>query len=273
MNRREILAGVGASLSAPLCGCLSGETSGNGSGSGGDAVTPNEPTPPSDGACSPAERPLSALLTDETGDPTACPDRATPSLAIESERAASITVDVGEDDEGGFSETYELDPDERIVEGRAFDAATDLTGTVSVDGEETAVAWPERSCYRHGIAVTSDGVEIGWIEPLSGPGDTQHDCYAGDEVPVEISLEGEARTVEVTVTDLCADDEATQTLDVVEDGVERIDGLLANGGRYDLEASVDGGNTETYEFREACWGVSIGIDEDGDLRIDRIAID
>ena len=35
---------------------------------------------------------------------------------------------------------------------------------------------------------------------------------------------------------------------------------------------VANGNSKTYEFHQSCWGVGVGIEEDGTLRIDTIGI-
>ncbi|WP_259532850.1 hypothetical protein [Halalkaliarchaeum sp. AArc-CO] len=83
-------------------------------------------------------------------------------------------------EDGELAETYMLEPGERVVKASGFEARSEVSGRVTIDGEERhRLLWPERSCYRHGIALGSEAIETGWVEPLEGPGDTQHDCYAG----------------------------------------------------------------------------------------------
>lgn len=237
-------------------------------------MTPSSASPsnPDDG-CGPAALSLSELFTDETGDRSFCFDGATPSLAIENERDETLTVTVDVETDGAITETYTLESGERVVERNAFEAKARLTGTVTVDGEgEQSIEWPERSCYRHGIALTPDGIEIGRIEPLSGPGDTQHDCYPGDGVPLRVRS-ADARTVTVEITDLCTGTNVTETLEPNADETARLDDVLANGGTYTVAVDVEGGQSRTHEFREDCWGVSVAVDGDGTVRVDGIAID
>lgn len=273
MNRRTLLAGSGSALSASFVGCLNRGVSGLG-GEEDNGVTPARGTPPEfDEDCGPAEHPLSVLLTNEPGDSSVCVDGATPSFALENEReeALTITVDITTDDK--FSETYTLAPGERIVEESAFEAASGLTGTVTVDEEESEVVWSDRSCYRHAITLVPDGIKNGWIKPFRGPGDTQHDCYAGDESVVFVRSLGEARTVEVTTTNLCTGEEIIETFELDGDETERAWGLVTDGGMYNLEATTHDDNSTNYEFHEKCWGVDITVEENGELSIYPVGID
>lgn len=272
MNRRTLLAAVPAAAT-PVVGCLD-DGSGGGEAGSDDAVTPSsdDDAEPDDG-CGPAAQSLSDLLTRETGDPADCPDSASTSFALENERDESLEVSVDVEGEDALAGTYALEPGERVVEGSALEPAAEVAGTVTVDGEETAVSWPDRSCYRHGIALTPDGVENGWVEPLQGPGDTQHDCYAGDDALLRVGSVGESRTVAVTVVDRCAGTEVTETFEVDADGSEQARGLLTNGGAYDLEIDVEEGESATHEFADDCWGAVIGVEADGEVRVHGVEID
>lgn len=268
MNRRQLLTTAGVALSASYSGCI-------GNVDGEDPVTPSSGTTSEvSDDCGPAEYSLSELFTTEIGDPSSCFTGATPSVAIENERDETLTVTVNIDNEDAITETYTLASDERIVERSAFEAEAGVTGIVSIDGEvEQRVEWPDRSCYRHGIALTPDGVEIGLVEPLRGPGDTQHDCYAGDDALVSVHSVGESRTITVKIVDLCAETASTQTVDLSADESERVTGALTTGGMYDVTVDVKDGDSQTYEFYEGCWGVEISIEEDGEVRLHEMAID
>ena len=276
MKRRAILAATGASVSAVVAGCLDGSLGGDTSSN--DAVTPTAGTHSELGEdCGPADRPLSELLTDDTGEPSRCPDGASPSFAIENERAESVSVAVELRDGETFSESYTLEPGERVVERRVFEVETDLTGTVVVDGDETALEWPETSCYRHAIALTDDGVAVGWVAPFQGPGDAQHDCYAGDDARLSLrsrrSLLEDPGTLAVTVTDRCRGRETTESFHLEPEDFEQIDHLLRNGAVYDVTAAFEGGEPETVAFHEDCWGVDVIVDEDEEIRFEKKLID
>ena len=271
INRRQILATTGFALSTSVAGCITDTRR----TTGDSPITPAPGTPPSSsGDCGPAERSVSELLTAETGDSSYCPEAAEPSLAVENERDEHHTVTVELSTEEGFTESYTLDPDERAVESTAFRTEAEISGTVRIDDDERySVTWPDRSCFRHGIALTPDGIEIGWIEPLSGPGDTQHDCYAADTAQLRLISAGKARTVTVTVADRCANSESTKTVELAADEVETSNDTLTNGGMYTLTVDVHDGGSETYDFHETCWGVSALVDEAGEIRMENISID
>ena len=276
MNRRAILAATGASVSAVVAGCLDRRL-GDGTSSD-DVVTPTVGTRSELGDdCGPADRPLSELLTDDTGEFSRCPDGASTSFAIENERTDSVSVTIELLDGDAFSESYTLEPDERVVERRAFDVGTDLTGTVVVDGDETTVEWPERSCYRHGIALTDDGVAVGWVTPFQGPGDTQHDCYAGDDALLTVrsrrSQLEDPGTLTVTVTDRCHGRETTESFHLEPEDSEQVDHLLRNGAVYDVTAAFEGGEPETVAFHEDCWGVDVIVDEDEEIQFGKKLMD
>lgn len=259
MNRRQLLATGALALTGPLAGCLGSS----------EPITPSGTVSAPSKDCGPASQPLSARLGDDPGDPSPCFEGATPSLVVENERDDEITVDI---DVAGFTATESLDAGERVVASSAFEAAESLSGTVTVDGERFEVEWPERSCYRHGIAI-DDSPEVGWVEPLRGPGDTQHDCYPATSVPLRVATNGESRTLNVTVTDDCADKRTERTLQLAAGTSERLDGLLESGGRYTITVDVEGGGTESYEFDDACWGVFAGVMADGTIRLGEIGID
>lgn len=285
MNRRAVLAAV-AGGSVSIGGCLtdaprddggtdgSPESGGGTAGGGDDERRPDEqsarslPESPASGDCGVAAEPTSARLTDAVGDPEYCFDGATPDLVVANERdrpvSATVSVSTVEED-------FDLDADERVVERSAFEAAPDLAATVTVDGEEYTWTWDERSCYRHAIAIVDDGVEFGRIEPLEGPGDTQHDCYPGRPTEIRLGAEGSPRTVTVTIDDRCTGTRTTETVDV--DGGARLGDALVNGGNYDVAVDVHDGGSAVYEYREMCWGLIASIDEDGAVHIYERGID
>lgn len=265
MNRRRILAAVGGAVLLPSAGCIEPAD-----GERADLVTPSSAAATEVGEnCGPGEQPLAARFTDEPDDSTFCTDSAEPSLAVENQREDPVTVTVDIDD--AMTETYALEPGDRIVERSAFVVRSKVTGTVSVNGEpDHRVKWPARSCHRHGIVLTSDGVEIGWVERLAGPGDTIHDCYAGDDATVGVYSLGESRTIEVTIDDLCAETTYTDTFEVDAGEGAFIRDVLTNGGMYDVTVNIDGGESQTYEFYEGCRGVEVIVEEDGTVRIGQI---
>lgn len=283
MNRRRLLAATGVALASPLSGCLNRSSGGTGGRNDGP-VTPvgRTPSTPDEDGCGSAGPPLSARLTDNTGDPDFCFDGARPSLAVENERAERLTVTLqldaededGEVDGDGFAETYVLDPGARAVEPAGFEARPGIGGTVHVEDDGAwTVEWPERSCYRYGVALGPNGVEIGWVEPLKGRGDTQHDCYPGTEVPLEIQASGAERTVDVTIHDRCTGATFEDRVQIAADRRERIEDELVSGGVYDVALDVEDGGSGTYEFHDGCWGVVAGIGEDGEVELRQRAID
>ena len=269
VTRRRILATTGVTFAGSLAGCLDREP-----GIEADRITPtSRESTGTEEDCGPAAQPLSALLSEDAGDSEHCFDGATPSFAVENERGEAVTVDFDLETENGFAETYDLDAGERAVESSAFESQQRIAGTVHVDGVGWTVEWSERSCRRYGVAVVPYGVEIGWIEPLEGPGDTQHDCYPWAPIPVEVGSAGEGRTVAVTITDLCAETAIEETIEIATDDRERIDDALVSGGVYDVTVDVDGGDSRTRELRDVCWGVVAAISETGEIRIEQLPID
>lgn len=270
MKRRALLATAALGGGAILGGCLD-EAGESDDGNGSEPPTGSSGETPA-GDCGPAADPLSELLGDDSGDLDACFEGATPDLVVENGRGDALAATVAVDDV--FEESYDLEPGERAIERGPFEAAAGLEVTVTLeDGIELTESWDERSCYRHGVAITDDGLEVGWVEPLQGPGDTQHDCYPGSDAPLEVGNVGEPRTVTVTIEDRCAGTSTTETLELEADDGDRLDGLLESGGVYDVTVDVEGGEAETYEFHEGCWGVSALVDEDGGVRIGQLGID
>ena len=263
MKRRALLATTGTALAAPLGGCLA---PGPDSGSSDDVLTPSaaSASAPPDG-CGPADRPLSALLVDDPGRQPACYDGAEPAFTAMNERTEPVTLSVALGDDGHFAERYELASGERVVHGRAFDAAPDITGTVTVAGEEWAVRWPERACYHHAVAVTPEGIQIGWLEPIDGPADTQHDCYPGDSASVQVWSSGGSHEVTVTIEDQCAETTDTETFGLSGEESEWLSGVLVSGGTYTVTVSVADGEEDAYAFRDGCGGVAAAIDEAGQI--------
>lgn len=86
-------------------------------------------------------------------------------------------------------ERYDLAPGERVVERSALPTDGTRVATVTIDGETASGSWDGLSCYRHGIAVGPDETEFGLVAPLSGPGDTQHDCYEGDDASIRMAID------------------------------------------------------------------------------------
>lgn len=254
MDRRQFIATVGLSLSVPLSGCLNAPTV---------AVTPSDGISATDANCGIVDQPLSARLTDENGE---CVDAGgTPSLEIENQRDERVTVTVDLTGGGGFSETYTLAPTERVVEQDTFEVAAGINGTVTIGSEAWPVRWPGRSCYRYGIALLSQGPRIGWVEPLAGIADTLHACYPGTEADVRIESKGKARTVTVTITDLCAGTTVTETHEIGAGEWGRVEGELVSGGMYDVTVDVESGNSKTYEYHENCRDVWTTLHEDGTI--------
>lgn len=261
---------MAATCTVPAAGCLESVPPTDGATETPVGRTPSEPEDPD---CGPAELSVSELLSDDPGDPGPCFEGATPSFAVENEREEAVELDLELEAATTFEATYSLAPGERAVESRAFETAPDVAGTVTVDDETRTVSWPERSCHRYGVALLPDGVEIGWIEPLSGPGDTQHDCYPWADVPLEIGSAGVDRTITATVVDRCSSETTTETVSVAADERERIEDVLTSGGVYDVTIDVDDGDERTHTFRELCWGVVAGVGEDGEILLEQIPID
>lgn len=278
MKRRTILAGLGTGGAVSLTGCLDGIIEGGDAGIGADAeadgvVMPSPSTGQTSGDdCGPADLPLTARFTREPGEEEACPDGATPSLALENVADEPQTVTIALTGDVEFEVTYTVEPGERIVERHVIDTAP-KTASITVNEETYDVAWPERSCYRHGIAVTSDGIDVGWIEPFQGPGDVQHDCYAGDPALLRVSSQGARRTMTVRIDNLCDGTTFEKILDLAAGESEMIRDELRNGGRYDVTVAVDTGDARTFEFQEACGGVRANVDKDGTIQLNELAID
>lgn len=263
MRRRALLATTGITLATPLGGCLATSPD---VGSSDDVITPaaaSASAPPDN--CGPASQPLSEILVAEVGEQEYCYDSAEPSFTAMNERTAPVTLSVALGEDGHFAERYDLESGERIIERRAFDAAADITGTVTVDGEEWSVRWPDRACYHHAVAVTPDELQIGWLEPIKGPADTQHDCYPGDSASVRVASSGGSHEVTVTIEHLCTETTDTETFELSGEDRESFRGVLMSGGKYDVTVSVADGEEDTYEFHEGCWGVTATIDEAGHI--------
>ena len=282
MKRRQVLATVGVGLST-LAGCLEG---GAGRPAGGDERRgpgsddqPSTPTPTDD--CGTAGIPLSGWLVNHGGGGSACYDGATPSLVVENEREVMVEVEVEIESTSVVSESpdvdgiYALGPGERVVESSALAAHTSHQVEVTVDGTETATgSWDGVSCYRHGVAITPDGIEVGLVPPRTGPGDTQHDCYAGDEAPIRLyNAVDEPWTIDLLVVDHCTNSSVEEVVDLEPEGFEFLGDLLVSGGVFDVTLDVNGGGSETYEFHDECWGLEAGILEDGSVEISQLMID
>lgn len=264
MKRRHLLSTAGLVALSPLVGA-------------DDPVRPSESDASvPDGDCGATTLSVSERLTADHGDPPVhyVDSRTTPSLVVQNERPDRVTVTVDIDQRDALTETYTLEPGERVVERSAVRVDWNVTSTVRIEGEgERRVAWPHQSAYRHGIALTLDGLEVGWIPPLDGVGDVQHDCYAGDEAPLQLVSLGDARTVTVDVVDLCTTAETTETVELGADGGESLSNVLTSGGLYDVTVAVEDGPTETYEYREECGGLEAAVDENGNLYIRPLLID
>ncbi|GAB3040280.1 hypothetical protein GCM10025298_31960 [Natronobiforma cellulositropha] len=225
-------------------------------------------TPPLDDGCGPAAYPLSALLSRERGrhsrDP--CFDGATTALAVENERDGPVDAAVTVTTSSGstvLERSYRLSAQERRLESNVLDGNETHTATVTIDGESTTASWDGPSCYRHGLAILPEGLAIGYVEPDGGIGDTQYDCYAGDDTVLFLSNDGLARTVAVEVVDDCHGETADRTLEVGAGERARIDGVLEAGGRFTVRIDVAGDRTASFTLSAVCRGVEVRIDEDG----------
>ena len=287
MERRELLCGVAAG-GAVLAGCLDAARG----GSDDDSTAPTDDGPgdgtsengsgaettgaSASGDCA-AAVPLSEQLTDEVPDDqhVVCSDDREPSLVVANEReeATTVVVEAGEGAKRVEIGPLELAPGERSVHSRVVAAGAFDELAATVDGESTT--WdPEESgplCYRRGAVVTDDGVEFGYIEPLAGPGDAQHDCYAGDPAQIAIYNEDRTAVVELSVSDHCGDDDAEFEIELEPDEVVRKREALTNGGIADVAVALDDA-TASHRFDEECWGLEIGI-VDGEPEIQPMAID
>lgn len=279
MERRRLLTATGALLAGGLAGCL-GTEDGPASPDGDDSQpgdSPNEAdepgtdsVDPDEDACSPASRPLSARLVDEPGGRCHASARPTFVVANERETAADVTVEV--ESETSSSATYALDPGERSSAERPVELGEPLAGTITVDGERRAIEWPERSCLRHAVAITTDGIETGWIEPTEGPGDTQHDCYAGDAAGVWVSNAGDPRTITVTAADRCDGTTSSETLTVADGGSTKTEPLLVQGRDYELTVEGDGVEADTVAYHGHCWQPYVEIAADGTVSVQQVPV-
>lgn len=265
VKRRQYLAATALGLSASFAGCLSNPTQILSDQPDSDqTITPSAGSSNSTGSeCGPADQPLSALLTDESGE--CAGEGGAPSLVVQNERDEQVEVAVDLDGGGGFSETYTLDPSERVVQDGAFETTDGISGTVTIGDTEWSVKWPGRSCYRYGIALTSERPKIGWVKPIGGINDTQHACYPGDETSIHVRSKGQARTVMVTVTNVCDDTTTTHTLNIDAGKEKGIADALVSGGMYDVTVEIEGGGSKTYEYHNQCWTLNADIQADGSI--------
>ncbi|AGB17077.1 hypothetical protein Halru_2495 [Halovivax ruber XH-70] len=279
MNRRTVLAALASGSGAGAAGCL---TDGDDPDDPGENSTDDPPTEGVSGeTCGPASESLADRLTDEPGDGESCPSDPEVSLAVENAReekaAVAVTVNTpGGEDDPALDERYDLDPGEHVVESSGVPTTGDVTVTVSSDDgteDEWTASWDERSCKRHGIVIDRDGIEVGYVDPLSGPVDTQHDCYAGDGAPIRVANRGQARTVSIIVDDRCSGDRTEAELDIDADDVETVNDALVNGGIFEVTVDPEDGTSDTYDFDEECWGLSVEITDDGAVEIRRTEID
>lgn len=281
MHRRRLLAAVATGSGAVVAGagCLADrfDPARTGTDDGRSPGTNAASTSAAD-ECGVGDEPLAALLTDDPGDGDACPSDPSPSFAVENDRDEQVRVIVTFGDGGSFERTYDLEPGDRAVEGRGVPTKDGLRATVVVESEdgdpdESTATWDHRSCKRHAVVVSEDGLETGYVDPIAGPIDTQHDCYAGDVVPIRVYNDGATRAVTVRVDDRCAGERVEERLSLEPDDVERVDDAIENGGVFDVTLELADGTAETYRFHEECWGLSASIDADGAVTIGRLAID
>lgn len=272
MNRRALLSSVVAGVGF-VTGCLGrSDPSPKPSDDGSSEVEPSIPS----GSCGAAAEPLSSHLVPEGGT-EACFDGAEPSLAVENERdkpiGAAVEISLKGTEAPLFAERYDLAPGERVVEHSAIPADGDRTATVTIGDETETGSWGGVSCYRHGISIGPDGIEFGLVPPMSGPGDTQHDCYAGDDAWIGIYNGDGTWAVTLRVVDRCEGSTVEETFEMGPNDVESVSDVIVNGGIYDVTASVEGGGEENYAFEEEGWGLSTSIDGDGEVDIRRTATD
>lgn len=273
-NRRTLLAAVGTTASLSVAGCLETLASSPSRSADGPVVpVARNGTDHVEDNCGPASRSISELLTNQPGDPVHCFEGATPSFVIENERSDSVSVDIDLESNTTFVASYELDPNEQVVESNGFEAGESTTGTITVADETWEVDWPRRSCYRYGVSILPETVEIGWVKPISGPGDTQHDCYPGSALPIEIRSAGESRTVDIALVDRCDGTTVEESISIGAGEHDRLDNRLVSGGVYDVSVDIDGGETTAKNFDPICWGVTVRIQKDGKILIGELAID
>ncbi|MFC4989876.1 MULTISPECIES: hypothetical protein [Saliphagus] len=244
-------------------------------GTHGDGDGASVPEP--DGNCGPDAEPLSSALLDRVDqNEGVCHEDLTPSFVVANEREGAVTaaVEITSGEEPIFEGSYSLGASERAIE-QDVGAAADLESvTVTVEGdEELSGGWVGTACYRHAAVLTDDGLATGYVSPLAGLGDTQHDCYAGDPVSIRVSNEGSPRTATITVVDHCRESVVEESLPLEDEGVARLEDALTNGGRYDVAVEVEEGGVAVEEFRDACWGLSVSIDGEGEPEIGPVEMD
>lgn len=182
-------------------------------------------------------------------------------------------MEVAADGETVFERSYSLEAGERAIEQEVGPAGDLESVTVTAgDAGSRSGEWAGTACYRHTAVLTGEGLETGYVSPLAGPGDTQHDCYAGDPAPIVLHSET-ARTATVTVVDHCRESVDEETVEFEGDGVARLEDALTNGGRYDVVVEVEDGGAAAAGFHDACWGLSVSIDGDGDVEIGSVEMD
>lgn len=287
MNRRALLGAiaVGGSL---VAGCLDGNRSSTGddgtSSSDDDGSPSNDGSavespavPSATGDCGVGTEPLSSRLVEDGGETAHCHEELTPSLELANERKASVsaTLTVESDGESVFEAQYDLESGKHVLEQGTATAGELESLRLSIAGESTNLTgdWPTLSCCRHAVVLTADGMDVGYVKPLAGPADTQHDCYAGDSAAVRIHNGDAPRTVTVSIVDHCAETITEEELELDGGEVTSIDESLTSGGNYAVVVDVEDGGGDRYDFDEECWGLTASIDDEGTVEIERIGID
>lgn len=279
MDRRTLLTAIAVGGGAILAGCLEDDPvdQNDADDSGGDERSDDGETntwvadvPEPTGDCGIAASSIREYLiedpaTAEGADPH-CMQGARPSIVVENARESSLSATV-EIDSAAYERTVELESGERHVDSGAFEVDESVTGSVTIGDETHSVAWDAWSCYRHAIVIDESDVVAGWIEPLSGVGDIEHDCYAGAEAILAVGNEGDSREVRIYVTDHCDETTDEKTIDIEADGRVRIEDSLVAGGLYDVTVETADGEWERYSFDEECWGIEAIVDDGGvDIR-------
>ena len=271
MRRRTILQSAAAG-SPLLAGCLGTTPTGD-----GDAE-PRQSTARTDENCEltdPAHSGLSGSLV-STGSGAECIDEMGVRLVVENERESSVSVDLeatptdGEHDP--VTRSYDLAPGERALGDRALTAGVAYDVAVTDGTSSETGRWPAGSCYRRGVAL-ADEIAIGLVEPYRGPGDGQHDCYAGDSRRLRLYNGDDDRSVAVVVRDECNRARVEETYDLAAGDVRRVSDAFLAGEPVTVSVSGSGVDDVEETFENPCWGLSARIDADGNVSIRETAAD
>lgn len=279
MKRRQVLALV-VSSTVGLSGCIAIQSDSNDGqrDSAGDEVDDSsnemdspESGPPDEesptipdptGECGPASLPPAERLTADPGGD--CDDDAEPQLALMNDWSEQVSarVTIETNDETVFERTFVLGPDEYTTVDPGIPVVQMETVTASIEDRSAyAASWPNESCKLHAVAITPDGIEAGYLDPVSGTGGLPR-CYAGEAHEVELhNRTMDYLDVTITAVDHCAEVTRSISLEINPQGTRLLDLSLAIGGIYTIVGEVHGGGADTYELEDSCGKVEIEIEE------------